>query len=47
MHFARRQLNATLLPDGRALVTGGSSGAGFNDATAPVFEPEVRRHRGR
>ncbi len=41
MHFARRQLNATLLPDGKVLVTGGSSGAGFDNASAPVFQPEV------
>ncbi len=37
----RRQLNVTLLPDGKVLVTGGSSGAGFNDSTNPVFSAEL------
>ena len=41
MAYARRQLNATLLPDGRVLVTGGSSGAGFNNASTPVLPAEV------
>ena len=41
MAFARRQLNATILPDGQVLVTGGTSGPGFNDTTAPVFAAEM------
>jgi galactose oxidase len=31
MHFARRHLNSTVLPDGTVLVTGGTSGGGFVD----------------
>jgi hypothetical protein len=41
MSIARRQLNATLLPDGTVLVTGGTSGPGFNNATAPVYAAEL------
>lgn len=41
MSFPRRQFNATLLPDGRVLVTGGSSGAGFNNSATPVLPAEV------
>ena len=40
MAAARRQLNATILPDGTVLVTGGSSGAGFNNSDAPVYSAE-------
>ena len=40
MRTARRQLNATMLPDGTVLVTGGSSGAGFNNAGAPALTAE-------
>jgi len=41
MQFARRQMNATLLADGQVLVTGGTSGPGFNDVTSPVFDAEL------
>lgn len=41
MTYARRQLNATLLPDGKILVTGGSAGSDFDDATQPVKTPEL------
>jgi galactose oxidase len=45
MEFARRHHNATLLPDGTILVTGGTSGSGqphpFNDLSKPVKVPEL------
>jgi hypothetical protein len=41
MATARRHHNATLLPDGTVLVTGGTSGSGFNDRTRPVFAAEL------
>ena len=41
MANARRQANATLLADGKVLVTGGSSGTGFDDNTHPVFPAEL------
>jgi len=40
MAYPRRQLNATLLPNGNVLVTGGTSGKGFNDLTSPVLPAE-------
>ena len=41
MSSARRNLNATLLPDGKVLITGGSSGPGFDDANTPVLTTEL------
>jgi galactose oxidase len=41
MSTERRHLNATILPDGTVLVTGGTSGGGFNDVTKPVKHAEV------
>ena len=41
MAFARRQLNATVLPDGKVLVTGGSSGSGFDNENTPVETSEI------
>jgi len=43
MHVARRQLNATLLADGKVLVTGGTDATGFNTAptSSAVLAPEL------
>ena len=41
MAFARRQLNATILADGSVLVTGGTSGTGFNNQTGAVHAAEL------
>jgi galactose oxidase len=41
MHFRRRHLNATILPDGQVLVTGGTSAGGFNTLSGAVHEAEV------
>jgi hypothetical protein len=41
MHYVRRQLNSTLLPDGKVLVTGGTSSPGFNNVTGKVLPAEV------
>ena len=37
----RRQANATVLPDGTVLVTGGTSGLTFDDQTHPVLPDEL------
>jgi hypothetical protein len=41
MSNARRQFDATLLPDGKVLATGGSSGAGFDNSSTPVYAAEM------
>src|SRR5437773_43882 len=41
MAFARRQMNATVLPTGQVLVTGGTSGSGFNNPVGAVHAAEM------
>jgi hypothetical protein len=41
MAFGRRQMNATLLPDGTVLATGGSSAQGFQEPSGAVFAAEI------
>jgi hypothetical protein len=41
MNFGRRHLNATVLPDGQVLVTGGTSAGGFNTLSGAVHAAEV------
>jgi hypothetical protein len=41
MAFPRRHLNATILPDGQVLVTGGTSAGGFNNLSGAVHVAEV------
>lgn len=41
MHYARRHLDAVLLPDGSVLAIGGTGSAGFNDVTDAVHPTEI------
>jgi galactose oxidase len=41
MEFARRQMNLTILADGRVLATGGTSSPGFNDARGALLSTEI------
>jgi PKD repeat protein len=41
MAYPRRHLNATVLPTGEVLVTGGTSGTGFNDHSLAVRAAEI------
>ena len=41
MHFARRQHNAVIMPDGKVFIVGGSSGSGFDNSNAPVLPTEI------
>ncbi len=41
MMFARRQVNATVLPTGEVLVTGGTSGSGFNNPVGATLAAEL------
>jgi hypothetical protein len=41
MQFPRRHLNATVLPDGQVLVTGGTSAGGFNTLSGAVHQAEA------
>jgi hypothetical protein len=41
MAFARRQMNLTILADGKVLATGGSSAGGFNNAAGSVLAAEL------
>lgn len=41
MAYPRRHLNATILPTGQVLVTGGTSGTGFSDEASAVHAAEL------
>src|SRR6266705_3352747 len=45
MAFPRRQLNATVLPTGDVLVTGGTSTGGFNNPPAAFQSPSPQAAR--
>jgi len=47
MHYPRRHLNATILPDGKVLVTGGTSKGGFNDLSGAIHAAEVWDPKGK
>ena len=41
MQFARRQLNALVLADGKVLVVGGTNAPGFNTESGSIYTPEL------
>jgi hypothetical protein len=41
MNHARRMVNGTVLPDGKVLITGGTSGVGFNDESHAEYSAEL------
>jgi hypothetical protein len=41
MRYPRRHLNATVMPDGQVVVTGGTSSAGFSDPAGSVHAAEM------
>jgi Domain of unknown function (DUF1929)/Glyoxal oxidase N-terminus len=41
MNHARRHVNGTVLPDGKVLITGGTSGPGFNDESHAELSAEL------
>jgi galactose oxidase len=41
MRFARKHGTATILPDGKVLVTGGSNATAYNDAAGAILAPEL------